>query len=125
MLRGMRLTQERPDDLNWIRRYDERSLHVGERQYAGPVIVAPQTVIAPWPAVEVSRLDAAALLPALNLKPKILLLAIPGSAADLPIEVRREMRERMIGLETMDRGAACRTYNVLAAEGREVIAVFW
>jgi uncharacterized protein len=33
----------------------------------------------------------------------------------------RPLIERGIGLETMDTGAACRTYNVLAAEGRSVV----
>lgn len=31
--------------------------------------------------------------------------------------------ERSIGLETMDTPAACRTYNILASEGRKVMAV--
>jgi len=32
------------------------------------------------------------------------------------------LAERRIGVETMDLGAACRTYNILAGEGRHVIA---
>jgi uncharacterized protein len=34
----------------------------------------------------------------------------------------RALIERQIGLETMDTHAACRTYNILAAEGRQVVA---
>jgi uncharacterized protein len=34
--------------------------------------------------------------------------------------------EHRIGLETMDTAAACRTYNILAGEGRRVLAaLFW
>ncbi|KAB2911048.1 MAG: hypothetical protein F9K29_23480 [Hyphomicrobiaceae bacterium] len=35
-------------------------------------------------------------------------------------DVRRAFQEAAVGLETMDTGAACRTYNVLLAEGRPV-----
>ena len=34
----------------------------------------------------------------------------------------RPLIDRRIGLETMDTAAACRTYNILAAEGRHVLA---
>lgn len=33
----------------------------------------------------------------------------------------RPLIERGIGLETMDTAAACRTYNILASEGRKVV----
>lgn len=38
------------------------------------------------------------------------------------VEVRTALAEAGVGLETMDTGAACRTYNVLLAEGRQVAA---
>lgn len=121
----MRLTQERPDNLNVIRRYDDRSLRIGERDFVGPIIVSPQAVIAPWPATAPTKLDISDLQLAINLSPRILLLAFPGAATDLPADLRNALRNLQIGLETMQRGAACRTYNVLATEGRAVIAVFW
>ena len=34
----------------------------------------------------------------------------------------RSLIEARIGVETMDTGAACRTYNILAGEGRRVVA---
>ena len=34
----------------------------------------------------------------------------------------RPLIERRIGFETMDTAAACRTYNVLLSEGRNVVA---
>jgi uncharacterized protein len=48
-----------------------------------------------------------------------------GSGDDLrhaSVEVRTALAEAGVGLETMDTGAACRTYNVLLAEGRKVAA---
>jgi len=52
-------------------------------------------------------------------------LVVFGSGARLrfppPVLLRRLMAQR-IGLETMDTVAACRTYNILAGEGRHVVA---
>jgi uncharacterized protein len=125
MLRVMQLTQERSDDLNWIRRYDAAQLVVGDKLLHGPCIIAPRTLIDSWSAPAPAHLCVEDLSQALALQPRILLLALPGAATDLNLEVRRALRERNVGLETMERGAACRTYNVLATEGREVVAVFW
>ena len=52
-------------------------------------------------------------------------LVIFGSGARLrfpPPAFMRILMQRRIGIETMDTLAACRTYNVLAGEGRQVIA---
>ncbi len=111
--------------MNWIRRYDGAQLVIGDKLLNGPCIVAPRTVIDSWPAPPPAQLRVENLQQALDLQPRILLLALPGAATDLNPDVRRALRARNVGLETMERGAACRTYNVLASEGREVVAVFW
>lgn len=52
-------------------------------------------------------------------------LVIFGSGARLRFPspaLLRALMEQRIGLETMDTLAACRTYNILAGEGRQVIA---
>ena len=52
-------------------------------------------------------------------------LVIFGSGSRLrfpPPAFLRGLMERRIGIETMDTLAACRTYNILAGEGRQVIA---
>ena len=52
-------------------------------------------------------------------------LVIFGSGARLrfpPPAFMRALMQRRIGIETMDTLAACRTYNILAGEGRQVIA---
>ena len=51
-------------------------------------------------------------------------LVVFGSGSRLrfaPPRLQRALMERRIGLETMDTLAACRTYNILAGEGRHVV----
>jgi uncharacterized protein len=52
--------------------------------------------------------------------PQLMLIGTGVSLAAAPTAVRLAFQERTIGLETMDTGAAARTYNVLLAEGRAV-----
>ena len=52
-------------------------------------------------------------------------LVIFGSGSKLrfaPPALMRVLMQKRIGMETMDTLAACRTYNILAGEGRQVIA---
>jgi uncharacterized protein len=53
-------------------------------------------------------------------------MVIFGSGSKLKFpspDLQRALMAARIGLETMDTLAACRTYNILAGEGRHVLAV--
>ena len=52
----------------------------------------------------------------------VLLIGCGARIAPIPKAVRDGLRKAGIGADTMDTGAACRTYNVLASEGRRVAA---
>ncbi|MGH6814407.1 MAG: Mth938-like domain-containing protein [Hyphomicrobiaceae bacterium] len=52
----------------------------------------------------------------------VLLFGAGDRPAFPSVDVRNALAEAGLGLETMDTGAACRTYNVLLAEGRRVAA---
>ncbi len=52
--------------------------------------------------------------------PQLLLVGTGRTLTPAPMAVRLAFKQRLVGLETMDTGAAARTYNVLLAEGRLV-----
>ena len=67
-------------------------------------------------------LQAADLEPVLALRPELLLIG-SGVRQEFPDQALfRALYESRIGFEIMDTAAACRTYNVLVAEGRDVAA---
>jgi uncharacterized protein len=76
-----------------------------------------------WPVATAAEFDAVfgTVLDRLE-EPQFLLLGTGRSQAFPDITVRGRFAERRIGLEVMDTGAACRTFNVLLAEGRPVMA---
>jgi uncharacterized protein len=54
---------------------------------------------------------------------EIVLLGCGPRAALVPARLRAELRAAGVTLETMDTGAACRTFNLLQVEGRRVAAM--
>ena len=95
----------------------------GGRRWSGGVIVSPEGVWE-WPPMSeaevcVARLEvAAATTPA----PEVALLGVSDRLAVPHPEWSALFAARGIGLEVMTTAAACRTYNILASDGRAVMA---
>jgi uncharacterized protein len=118
----MKIHLESGDGRYAIRRYAAGEVAVNEIVYTASLIVTPQQVIADWPPRDFGSLTAEHFEAVLGLRPEVVLL---GTGRRLrfppPALLAGLMRER-IGYEVMDTGAACRTYNILMAEGRRVAA---
>ena len=54
--------------------------------------------------------------------PELVILGSGRRLRFVPPALLRPLIERRIGVETMDTAAACRTFNILAGEGRRVVA---
>lgn len=118
----MKFTLDRPATLHVIRAYQPGLIRIGDREYARSVIVSAQALIDDWRPQHVGELVAADLEPALALGPEVLLLGSGARQVFPAPELLRQLHAARIGFEVMDTGAACRTYNVLVAEGRAVAA---
>lgn len=53
----------------------------------------------------------------------VVLLGTGETMNFVPPKLRQELSAKGLPIDVMDTGAACRTYNVLMAEGRRVVAV--
>ena len=118
----MKFTLDRPGTLHVVRGYTPGRLRIGEQEYARSVIVSTATLIADWRPQHIGELTAADLEPALALKPQVLLLGSGARQVFPSPELLAQLYATRVGFEVMDTGAACRTYNVLVGEGREVAA---
>ena len=93
----------------------------GER-HERPVVVTPQQVLTDWPPQDFSELEEAHFDLFLELQPEVVLLGT-GPRQQFPhARLYRKLVEAGIGIEFMDTAAACRTYNLLVADERKVIA---
>jgi uncharacterized protein len=102
-----------------IEAYGSGGFRFAGMSHRGSLLCLPSGVYAWEPA---DPLDVASLAPALAEKSAMRVLILgTGARQVFPApEVRRAFAEAGVALEPMDTGAACRTYNVLLAEGRPV-----
>ncbi|KAF0136829.1 MAG: hypothetical protein FD153_1859 [Rhodospirillaceae bacterium] len=103
-----------------IETYGEGRFRISGVVYEGSVIVFPDHVIL-WPVAAIANL-APSSLAMVQTVGTLLLVGCGQRLVPLPPAVRAACRAAGLHVEAMDSGAACRTYNVLLAEGRQVCA---
>lgn len=108
--------------LNMFTAYGEDYVAVNHEKHAKNLIVMPESIITEWSVATATTLTAADMQTLLELGTEIVLLGT-GNRLRFPVgALMRPFAPAGIGLEIMDLQAACRTYNILAAEGRKVAA---
>ena len=120
----MQLVHEQPDFEFFLRGADGRSALVNDRCLEASFIIAPDRLVEGWPVTDVQSLQVQDLDPLLALEPELIVLGCGASQAFPPQAVLAACLSRGIGLDAMTNAAAARTYNVLAGEGRRVVAAF-
>ena len=119
----MRFTQESSSATNLIRAYASGELRVNDAVYRSSIIVSASEVQATPDIRDVE--DLAHLDPSriLALEPELVLLGTGPRQIFPAASFRAQFLSAGIGVEVMDTGAACRTFNVLVAEQRRVVAL--
>lgn len=120
----MQLHLDRPDHPFLLRGADGRHALVNDRRLEASFIIAPDRLIEHWPARSIGTLTLADLEPVLALAPELVLLGSGADQAFASPQLQAACLSRGIGLEAMTNAAAARTFNVLAGEGRRVVAGF-
>jgi uncharacterized protein len=117
------ITPATPPEINVIQAYGNGGFRISGVAHVGSVVVLPAQV-EPWPVAEIAALPADSLELVIAAEPRVELLLVGCGArsALLPSALRQRLRGAGIAVEPMDTGAACRTYNVLVAEGRRIAA---
>lgn len=115
-----------PSGRQMIESYGGGRFRISEVDYEGAVLVFPERSLS-WPVASFAELSAESFDPVARAEPhvELLLLGCGPKMALVPSRLRRAVREQGIVIEAMDTGAACRTYNVLLAEGRRVAAALF
>ena len=96
-------------------------VRVGSREYRASLVLTADT-IADWAPTGFDALAEAHFAALLELAPDVVLLGTGASIRFPHPRLVRALTEAGIGVEVMDTPAACRTFNILVAEGRRVAA---
>ena len=83
-------------------------------------IINPNNLIIDWPVQNIEDINVESIAVIVELEPEIVILGV-GAKLNLPsVKINLLFQKYNIGLEVMDTAAACRTYNFLLTEGRNV-----
>lgn len=106
-----------------IESYGGGGFRVAGLRHSGSVVIFPRETVA-WPVAFPADISLASLQPVVQRADlvRILIIGCGRSFAPRPLDLHSELRTEGINLEWMDTGAACRTYNVLLLDDREVAA---
>ncbi len=121
----MKLTLEGNPNLNLIRSYSSGEIRVGEHSIRSSCLITADTLIANWPPATLEEMRLNHLEPILELRPELVLFGTGERQRFASGEIRAAFARAGIGVESMDLGAACRTFNILVQEERRVTAALF
>jgi uncharacterized protein len=124
----MRFNQDSTSAAHVIRAYRQGEIKIDAEAHQQSVLISASSLERVPEIGSASDLDAdetarAVTARLLALRPEIVLIGTGARQVFPPARIRAPFLEAGIGIEVMDSGAACRTFNVLVAEGRRVAAL--
>jgi uncharacterized protein len=118
----MKFHLDAPVGVNLVRSYAPGMLRVGDTTHTASLILTATALFEHWRPLTAEDVHADDLAPLLELAPEVVLLGTGARQMFPDPLVLQAFHARRIGVEVMDTAAACRTYNLLVAEGRQVAA---
>lgn len=115
----MKLSEEYTDGLS-IQRYEQGCVTINQEEYRENILLSNQTVQR-W-NINLNNLSAQDFAIILEQKPEVFIFGTGETRVHIDPEILFPLLTAGIGVEMMDTGAACRTFNLLSAENRNVIA---
>jgi uncharacterized protein len=118
----MKLHLTTAENQHLITSYDEGVVEINKQRYENNLIVMPEELVIDWYLGDFSELEEIHLSKLEILKPEVVLLGTGSKHAFLHPKHYQKLTALNIPLECMTTAAACRTYNILMSEGRNVAA---
>jgi uncharacterized protein len=118
----VKLQPDKQPSLNTVSAYGPDYIEINAQRYSQSLLLSPESPVIEWSCTRFEDIKTEDFEQIAKLDPAVVIfgsgqrIRFPQAALIAPLIARN------IGLETMDLQAACRTYNVLMAEGRKVVA---
>lgn len=112
-------------DIQSVTGYGEGWISVNGQRHSHSLVLTPKGMLSSWPCARFELLEAShfdLLVEQSTEPPELVVFGSGRRLRFVPPALLRGLMARRIGVETMDTAAACRTYNILASEGRRVVA---
>ncbi len=120
----MKLHAQATTNSNTVTGYGPDYIEINRVRHGGSLVVSADAPVQAWTPHGVEQLSEADFAPILALKPEIVLVGTGAAQRFLAPALTVALAHAGVGVEVMDTAAACRTYNILMAEGRRVVGAF-
>lgn len=121
----MKFAEDLNDAQYKITGYNDQGIFINGRLFQSSVILSPFNIVDAWEPELYSQLEAKHISSLYDLKPEVIILGTGKKQAFPSREVLHALTKMKVGFEIMDTQAACRTFNIIMAEGRNVVAGFF
>lgn len=118
----MKLQPDRIEGVNVVTGFVPGTVHINGQPRSNSVVLPWRGEVRAWPCDDFAALAPTHFEQLLVHAPELVIFGSGSRIRFAAPDLLRALIERGIGVETMDTGAACRTYNVLVSEGRAVVA---
>ena len=108
---------------NHITYYDKQKLVINNNEYRQNCIIFPDEILLDWSHHDVSTIRCIDFDPIIAKQPELIILGTGVKLIFPSADTIAHVQSNTIGLEVMDTGAACRSYNLLSAEKRYIAAI--
>lgn len=105
-----------------IRSYQPGRIQVNDKFFTTSIIITPNMLIENWQPQTIQELNEDILAPIITLKPDVLLIGTGSTLVLVEASLYGSLINQGIGVEIMSTSAACRTFNALSSENRNVAA---
>lgn len=116
----MKLHNTATQQYQTVTAYDENGIEINLIPFSYSLVVLPEIAPAAWPVASFDTLTAENFEQINAIAPDVVILGTGARQRFVHPRLTASLTARRIGVECMDNQAACRTYNILMAEGRKV-----
>jgi uncharacterized protein len=118
----MKLHLTNPDGNHLITGYGQGWVDINRQRYSNNLILLPNQLIENWHVLSFDKIQTDDFDEIAEFKPDVVLLGTGASHKFIHPKLTVTLSRVGISLECMSTDAACRTYNILMSEGRNVLA---
>ncbi|HEY8099970.1 MAG TPA: Mth938-like domain-containing protein [Burkholderiaceae bacterium] len=116
----MKLHHTSTQQYQTITAYDDAAVEINAKRFTHSLLVLPEIAPVDWPVTSFDALSVEHFAQIDATKPDVVILGTGKRQRFVHPKLITALTSRRIGVESMDNQAACRTYNILMAEGRKV-----
>jgi len=121
----MQITDETTDRKHIIQECSSKGIVIDDKIYKSTIMVSPKNILKKWPVENIRLLKIQHMNDILKIKPKILIIGSGNEQLYLDNKILFALYSNNIGCEIMKTTAACRTYNLLSTDNRNVCSLLF